>query len=99
MSWMRTFRARPLFALLLCLLVLAAGVVAVGAHHEHEAASHHGDCLTCRLADEAAGALPVLAVASVPIQPAAAVTIAPPDVVPTPVRVRTANPLRGPPIA
>lgn len=99
MSWMRTFRRRPLLALLLAFLVLATGVAAVGAHHDHELTSHHGDCPTCRLSDEAAGALPVLAVTTVAVLPATSTPVIAPDARPATVRCEAAHPLRGPPIA
>lgn len=40
-------------------MVLFTGIISVGAHHDHDT-GHHAGCPSCRLADESAGALPVL---------------------------------------
>lgn len=96
MSWIRTFRHRPLLALILSLLVLATGIVAVGAHHDHDT-GHHADCPTCRLADEAAGAVPVVSVTASVILPGAPFAVVLPATSPAVASACDAHRLRAPP--
>ncbi|MDZ4806196.1 MAG: hypothetical protein SGI90_15155 [Candidatus Eisenbacteria bacterium] len=89
---------RGSLALLLAVLVLITGFLTVGGHHDH-AAGHETGCPTCRLADDATGALPGPTATQGILLPAAPAPFVAPEGAPVPVVARGANQLRAPPTA